>query len=444
MFMKHALANRISLSWQTKLFSHLVRLPLSFFEKRSDGDILSRFDASEVVRRTITGTFADVIMSGAVTILTLVAMFFYSGLLAGIVILGATLYLGIRHAALGKMREAAMSQSVSDAELRTNLMETLHGIRPLKLFNKEAQRTSRWLNILVDSTNARSKVEGLRVWVSSGSTSILRVEMAAVIGIGAYRVLHHLLSLGELFAFLAYKDQFNAKILALINGLYDIGALTVQLDRISDVVRERPEEEVDANFDIQTQTETLDSPSASIEFRSLWFRYSDSDPWIIQELSLTIWPGECIAITGRSGSGKSTIVKLLSGLLMPTRGEIFINGSRVTGSRGVERQSLGVVLQDDIVFSGTIAENIHFFSETPDVLLMEECARIAVLDRDISAMPMRYETPIGATGTGISGGQRQRLLIARALYRKPSILIFDESTRACFINRYGLKLGTFV
>jgi ATP-binding cassette subfamily B protein RaxB len=419
------IGTRLSLSWQTNLISHLVRLPVQYFEKRSTGDILSRFDASEVVRRTVTGSFTDVVLSGVVSVLTLVAMLFYSKMLSVIVLVCAAAYLGIRHIALGRQRAAASSQASNDAQLRTHLMETLHGIRSLKLFKQEAQRVSRWLNLLVDATNSRSKVEVLKVWVLAGSTILLRTEMVAVIGLGAWLSIRGKLSLGAFFAFLVYKDQFNLKVLALINSSYDLQTLSVHLNLIGDVVREEPESELSGVVELPDVENSL---PATISFVSLYFRYSDYDPWIIENLTLTIQSGECVAIVGRSGAGKSTLLKLMCGLLIPTSGVVLIDGQPVAGRGRRNMQNIAMVLQDDCVFSGTIAENIHFFSENPDMVRIEESVKMSALEREIAAMPMGYETHIGTAGRGISGGQKQRLLIARALYRRPSLLIFDEST----------------
>lgn len=419
------IGNQLSVSWQSNLISHLVRLPVQYFEKRSTGDILSRFDASEMVRQTVTGSFADVLLSGVVSVLTLIAMLFYSRVLAVIVLVGSAVYVGIRHVALGRLRAAASSQASNDAQLRNHLMETLHGIRSLKLFRQEAQRVCHWLNLLVDATNSRSKVETLKIWVRAGSTVVLRTEMVALIGLGAWFAIRGKLSLGALFAFLAYKDQFNTKVLALVNSTYDIQALSVHLNLIGDVVREEPESGLEGLVELPDDGKSI---PAEVSFVSMSFRYSDSDPWIIEDLTLTIERGESVAIIGRSGAGKSTLLKLMCGLLIPTRGVVLIDGLPVAGKVRRNAQKIAMVLQDDSVFSGTIAENIHFFAENPDMGLVRESVQMSALEGEIAAMPMGYETHIGTAGTGISGGQRQRLLIARALYRQPSLLIFDEST----------------
>jgi ATP-binding cassette subfamily B protein RaxB len=353
-------------------------------------------------------------------------MLVYSRLLCGLVALGAVIYLGIRHLTIAILREGTKDRAFSDAQLRTYLTETVHGMLPLKLFDQEARRCSRWLNLLVESINARSRVKALNIWLEAGSTSVLRIETAAIVGVGALSVMHGTLTIGALFAFLIYKDHFNGNILPLINSAYDMSALQIQMDRLSDIVREPPDAQPHPGD--YSLSETKEGQAPIIEFSALWFRYSDADPWIIKDLSLQIWAGECIAITGRSGSGKSTLVKLVCGLLTPSRGSLLIGGLPVTGPNRTNTHSLGIVLQEDTLFSGTIAENIHFFSDDPDTDRVEECARLAALEGDIASMPMRYLTRIGTSGAGISGGQRQRLLIARALYRRPRILIFDEST----------------
>jgi len=166
----------------------------------------------------------------------------------------------------------------------------------------------------------------------------------------------------------------------------------------------------------------------ALEIRSLSYRYSDTDPWLLQDVNLHVSPGECIAITGRSGAGKSTILKLISGLLQPQSGEVLLGGLSVHRNRAQATGRVGFVMQEDTLFSGTISENIHFFDDAPDMERVMECAALACIQDDITAMPMGYETLVGDMGTTLSGGQKQRILIARALYHRPSVLVFDEAT----------------
>src|SRR3954465_7632844 len=175
---------------------------------------------------------------------------------------------------------------------------------------------------------------------------------------------------------------------------------------------------------------------ARIEVRNLGFRYSEHEPWIFENVSFCIEAGESVAIVGPSGGGKTTLLKVMAGLLQPTKGEILINGEPIRRI-GLEayRNMIGVVLQDDQLFAGSIAENVSFFSDAPDQGRIEACAILAAVHDDIVAMPMGYGTLIGDMGTVLSGGQKQRVLIARALYKRPGILLLDEATSHLDVKR---------
>jgi ATP-binding cassette subfamily B protein RaxB len=177
---------------------------------------------------------------------------------------------------------------------------------------------------------------------------------------------------------------------------------------------------------------------SSIEVRNLRFRYSDNDPWVLDGVDLRIEPGESVAIVGPSGCGKTTLLKLLASLLQPSAGELLVGGQPLARV-GMERYRamIGVVMQDDQLFAGSIADNISFFSEYPDLQRIEQCAKLAAVHDDILAMPMGYNTLMGDMGTVLSGGQKQRVLIARALYHQPSILLLDEATSHLDMHREG-------
>jgi ATP-binding cassette subfamily B protein RaxB len=167
---------------------------------------------------------------------------------------------------------------------------------------------------------------------------------------------------------------------------------------------------------------------ASIAVDHLFFRYSDTEPWLLEDVSFRVAPGECVAVVGPSGAGKSTLLKLIAGLLCPQSGEVVVNGHSVASGRAAVTGNVGFVLQDDCLFAGTIADNIAFASDVADMERVEECARLACLDEEINAMPMGYSTLVGDMGSALSGGQQQRLLLARALYSRPAILVLDEAT----------------
>jgi ATP-binding cassette subfamily B protein RaxB len=411
----------LKLQWYANLFSHLVRLPVSFFEKRYFGDILSRFDGAEAIQRTLTNNFIETVLDGLISIFVLAVMFFYSRKLALIVIVSVLLYVALRNLAYLPLRRSMEEQIMRMAKQQTHLIETLRGIRTIKVLGREDSRKTRWMNLLAETTNAQVETERLTLLFKAANGLIFGLQSVAVVWFGATLVLGGQFSVGMLFAFVAYQEQFKARITTLVDRLYDFRMLSLQVQRLADVVLEKPE----STYFESTGAEVED---ASIDVRNLFFRYSDTEPWLLEDVTFRIAPGECVAIVGPSGAGKSTLLKLMAGLLKPQSGDVIVNGHSVCQSRAAVLGNVGFVLQDDSLFAGTIADNIAFASDTADMTRVEECARLACVDAEINEMHMGYNTLIGDMGSALSGGQQQRLLLARALYQGPSILILDEAT----------------
>ena len=411
----------LKLQWYANLFSHLVRLPVSFFEKRYFGDILSRFDGAEAIQRTLTNNFIETVLDGLISIFVLAVMFFYSRKLALIVIVSVVLYVALRNLAYLPLRRSMEEQIMRTAKQQTHLIETLRGIRTIKVLGREDSRKTRWMNLLADTTNAQVETERLTLLFKAANGLIFGLQSVAVVWFGAVLVLGGQFTVGMLFAFVAYQEQFKARITTLVDRLYEFRMLSLQVQRLADVVQEKPE----STYLESTGAEVED---ASIDVRNLFFRYSDTEPWLLENVTFRIAPGECVAIVGPSGAGKSTLLKLMAGLLKPQSGDLIVNGHSVCQSRAAVLGNVGFVLQDDSLFAGTIADNIAFASDTADMARVEECARLACVDAEINEMHMGYNTLIGDMGSALSGGQQQRLLLARALYQRPSILILDEAT----------------
>ncbi|MEG1327795.1 MAG: ATP-binding cassette domain-containing protein, partial [Janthinobacterium sp.] len=244
-----------------------------------------------------------------------------------------------------------------------------------------------------------------------------------VIWMAALAVLDNRFSVGMLFAFISYKDQFSQRMASLVDKLFELRMLRLHGERVADIVLTDAEED---GSDVEVD---IDDISPSIEVRNLTFRYATSEPNVLSGLNLSIPAGQCIAVTGPSGCGKTTLMKLLLGLLEPTEGEILIGGIKL-GSLGLTnyRQLLGTVMQEDTLFAGSIADNISFFAPSPNYQQVQACAHLAAVHAEIAAMPMAFNTLVGDIGSGLSGGQKQRILLARALYKNPKLLVLDEAT----------------
>src|SRR5947209_977381 len=231
----------LKLQWYSNLFSHLVRLPVSFFEKRYFGDMISRFDAAENIQRTLTNNFIEALLDGLISIFMLVVMFFYSPRLA-LVVLGCLLvYVVLRNVSYQPLRTSVEDQIMSMSRQQTFFLETLRGIRTIKTFGREDNRKSRWMNLLVTTTNAQVATEKLNIIFKSANTLIFGIQSVVVVWLGVLLVLSGHFTIGMLFAFVAYQEQFKLRVATLVDRMFDFRMLSLQMQRLSDIVSEKPE-----------------------------------------------------------------------------------------------------------------------------------------------------------------------------------------------------------
>lgn len=429
-----AIKATIGVQWKSNVFAHMTRLPLSYFQNRHLGDIVSRAGSVDEIQDTLTAAFVEALFDGLLVVLTLVLMFIYSPVLAWVALLGVLLYLAVRllwYPPLFAANEESLVRGASEA---THFLESVRGMRAIQLFGRQSQRQGAWQTLLVGATNAKLKIEKLQLLYSLVRGLLGGGFLLLMVWLGAREVIANELTVGMLVAFLAYRNQFDARVTSLIDKAIDLKMLRLHAERLADLVLTPAmptAQRLGARELAAGQREGTEAQSAipTLSFEQLRFRYVDQSPWVLDGLSLRIGAGEVVAITGRSGCGKTTLVNLLLGVYAPTEGHIKADDVPLA-QIGVDRwrQSVATVMQDDTLFAGSIADNIGFFDAQPDFDWMVQCAHMAALHEDIERLPMGYQTLVGDMGTVLSGGQKQRLLLARALYKRPRILILDEAT----------------
>jgi ATP-binding cassette subfamily B protein RaxB len=412
----------LSFGIASNIARRLMRLPVDWFEKRSVGDILSRFQSVIPIQRLLTESAAAALIDGVLAILTLALMLAYSPLLTLIPLASLTLYAAFRWLTLPAERRAENERIAAAGREQSAMIETLRGIVTLRLAGRETIRHAVWQNRLSEALGAKFAYERIHVWQATVSTLLWTLEIVAVTWLAVTMAIEGGFTVGMIFAFLAYRMQFAFATKSLIDKSTEFRMLGLHLDRLSDIAL-TPE---DSGF-----AEPMAHPQpfrGEIELRGVTFAYGAHEPQVLNGIDLHISPGEHVAITGPSGGGKTTLTKILLGLLDPSGGEVLIDGVPLARyGRRAYRENVAAVLQDDVLFAGTIADNVAGF-EPIDQERLAEAMRAAAIAEDVDAMPMRHLTLVGDMGSTLSGGQMQRILLARALYRRPRLLVMDEGT----------------
>ncbi|TCN91612.1 colicin V processing peptidase, partial [Vibrio crassostreae] len=417
-------SSALNIQMGANLFHHLIRLPNAYFEKRHVGDVVSRFGSINAIRELLTTGIVEALIDGLMASVVLIMMFLYSPLLTGVVLAVVGLSFVVQWLFYFPNRRITEESIVAEAKEDSHFLESIRAIQTIKLFSHETHRQNSWLNRYAEVINTDIQLGKLDIAETTLNDLIFGLEMVIVVYLGALIVIEGELTVGMLLAFIAYKNQFTTSILAFIDKILSFKLLTLHLERLSDITLHTQED-----LPGQGQASLPQPVKGHIKVENVSFRYFDQAPWVLNQLSFEIEPGESIAITGESGCGKTTLLKLLLGLLSPTTGTIYLDGIDIQKlDKTTYRSHLGSVMQNDTLLSGTLNENITMFDNPYDEVRLIESCRHANILADIQRLPLGFYSLVGDMGSSFSGGQLQRLFLARALYKQPKVLCLDEST----------------
>jgi subfamily B ATP-binding cassette protein HlyB/CyaB len=416
--------SRIDVELGAKLFRHLIQLPLAYFEARRVGDSVARVRELESIRQFLTGSALTAVLDLLFAIVFIAVMAFYSVTLTLIVLASLPCYVLISVFITPVLRRRLSERFNRGAENQAMLVETVSGVQTVKAMAVEPQFARQWDNQLAAYVASSFKVTALSTVGHESVTFINRLVTVLIIWLGAYQVIDGALTVGGLVAFNMLAGRVAQPVIRLAQLWQDFQQTGISVQRLGDI--------------LNTRTEIAPSGRASlppikgaIAFDAVRFRYRADTDEVLRGVSFEIKPGEVIGVVGRSGSGKSTIAKLLQRLYSPERGRVLIDGVDLAlADPAWLRRQIGVVLQENMLFARSVRENIALADPGMPIERVIEVARLAGADEFIRELPQAYDTLVGEHGATLSGGQRQRIAIARALLMNPRILIFDEATSA--------------
>ncbi|HCE2475715.1 TPA: peptidase domain-containing ABC transporter [Vibrio parahaemolyticus] len=416
-YMVIKLSSEVAQNTYFSLFSHMICLPLSFFSRRSTGDLVSRFNSVDAIRELLSKGAIEAFLDGAIAIGAVLIIAYFSPALALLTMITLIVALVSNDYFSKKQREHSESSVYAEAIERTYFTESVGNVASIKVFGNEDNIRERWYSLFINKLRESDQAKLVGLNRDTAKTLIFGFDILLSIYFIALQS-NSETSIGTVVAIIFLKLQLIQRLDKLMINISQFYLLALHSDRIGDVICTDSERMKVSNNDFEI---------GDIRVKGISHRYSQFDAPTFSDLSIDIAQGESLALIGPSGSGKTTLLKCLMGLEKTENGEI-LSGDKPISENSNYRSGITSVFQDDRLIAGTIFDNIHFYQGKRDIRLVRKCAEIASIDSDIMSMPMNYETLVSDLGSNLSGGQIQRILIARALYGQPSILFMDEAT----------------
>jgi ATP-binding cassette subfamily B protein len=427
-FLSNFMIRNMDFAMMSKFFKHALSLPMSFFAKRRTGDIFARFQENQTIRAFLTESTVTTVLNLLMVFIYFTILFLYNAKLTFLLIAFVIPIMVLTLAVTPKLKQFAREVFEASTDAEAILMETLSGAETIKGMGVERPMRMKWERKYAKSLDVQYRAQKFNIFVGLVSQLLNAATTIAILWVGASLVLAQELTIGQLIAFNALMGSVLGPLMGLINLWNQVHRAGVAMERLGDVLDMEPEQKPQ---DLSSRV-VLPDLQGNIRFENVFFRYGGNETdYVLEDVSFEIKPGELVAMVGQSGSGKTTLAKLLVGFYLPNEGKISIDGYDIN-SVDMEyfRAQIGYVMQSNLLFSGTVAENLAVGEENPDRRRIVEVSKMADAHGFISNLPLGYEQVVGERGMGLSGGQMQRLCIARALYHDPRLLIFDEATSA--------------